>query len=92
MTVSDQVQRGSTAIFSRTLLPSGRGAVLAMQVREQEYQWKRERPDKHSNPRPGFETASSTLGNSTGGIDRTDKNDQGDEVHDARSNPDFSRI
>jgi hypothetical protein len=72
--------------FSRTLSPSGSGAILAMQVREQEYQWKRERPDNHGNPRPGFEAASSPLGNSTGRIDRTDKNDQGDGVHDAGSN------
>jgi hypothetical protein len=26
------------------------------------------------------------LGNSTGRIDRSDKNDQGDDIHDGRSN------
>jgi hypothetical protein len=60
--------------------------VLAVQVPEQEHQWKRERPDKRSNPSPDFEAASSTLSNSTGKIYRTDKSDQGYSVHDARSN------
>jgi hypothetical protein len=60
--------------------------VAAMQVREQEHQRKRQRPDKRSNPRPDFEAASTTLCYSTGKIDRTDKHDQGDGVHDARSN------
>jgi hypothetical protein len=50
-------------------------AVLAVQVREYEHQWKRERPDKRSNPRPHFETASSTLSNSTGKKDRNEKTD-----------------
>jgi hypothetical protein len=44
-------------------------AVVAMQVREQEHQRQRERPDKRSNPRPDFEASSPTLGNSTGKID-----------------------
>jgi hypothetical protein len=61
-------------------------AVLAAQVREQEHQRKRERPDKRSNPRLDLEAASSTLSNSTGKIDRNDKSDQGDDVHDASSN------
>jgi hypothetical protein len=55
--------------------PLGMVAVLAVQVREQEHQWKRERPDNRSNPCPNFEAASSTLGNSTGKIDRNDKAD-----------------
>jgi hypothetical protein len=61
-------------------------AVLAAQVREQEHQRKRERPDKRSNPRLDLEAASSTLSNSTGKIDRNDKSDPGDDVHDASSN------
>ena len=55
--------------------PLGMVAVLAVQVREQEHQWKRQRPDNRSNPCPNFEAASSTLGNSTGKIDRNDKTD-----------------
>src|SRR5674536_8344 len=47
----------------------GMVAVLAAQVREQEHQRKRERPDKRSNPRTDLEAASSTLSNSTGNID-----------------------
>ena len=43
-------------------------AILAMQVREQEHQRKRERPDNCSNPRPDFERASPTLSNSTGKV------------------------
>jgi hypothetical protein len=66
--------------------PSGMVAVLAMQVREQEYQWKRQRPDKRSNPGPGSEAASSMLSNSTGKIDRTDQRGNKIAVHDARSN------
>ncbi|MGA6939162.1 MAG: hypothetical protein WB041_27850, partial [Pseudolabrys sp.] len=50
----------------------GTVAVLAMQVWEQEHHWKRERPDKRSNPRPDFEGASATLSNSTSKVDRTD--------------------
>ncbi|MGA8387043.1 MAG: hypothetical protein WB769_03815, partial [Pseudolabrys sp.] len=50
----------------------GTVAILAMQVREQEHQRKRERPDNCSNPRPDFERASPTLSNSTGKVDRTD--------------------
>jgi hypothetical protein len=75
-------------------------AVLAVQVREKEHQGKRERPDNKSNPRPDFEAASSTLGDSTGDIgepnrnlDQPDRNDHqqcdGEDnagVHDARSN------
>jgi hypothetical protein len=44
--------------------------VLALQVREQEQWRQRERPDKGGNPRPVFEAASATLGNSTGKIER----------------------
>jgi hypothetical protein len=44
--------------------------VLAVKTREQEQQWKRERPDSRGDPCPIFEAASSTLGNSTGKIDR----------------------
>jgi hypothetical protein len=51
-------------------------AVVAVQVREQEHQWKRERSDNRSNPRPDFEAASSTLGNSAGKIHRTDRSDR----------------
>jgi hypothetical protein len=61
-------------------------AVVAMQVREQEHQRQRQRPDKRGNPRPDFEAASPTLGNSTGKIDRNDESDQGNDVHEARSN------
>ena len=41
-------------------------AVLAVQVPEQEHQWKRERPEDHGSPCPDYEAASSPLGNSTG--------------------------
>jgi hypothetical protein len=51
-------------------------AVVAVQVREQEHQWKRERSDNRSNPRPDFEAASSTLANSARKIHRTDRSDR----------------
>jgi hypothetical protein len=38
-------------------------AVLAVQVPEQEHQWKRERPEDHGSPCPDYEVASSPLGN-----------------------------
>jgi hypothetical protein len=61
-------------------------AVLATQVRQQEQQWKRQRPDKNpGNPCPVLEAASATLGSSAGKINRTDNSDQGNGVHDARS-------
>ena len=63
----------------------GMVAVLAVQVWEQEHQRKRERTDKHGNPCPHFEAAASALGNSTGRIDRSDKNGQGNGIHDGRS-------
>ena len=47
-------------------------AILAVQVREQEHQWKRKRPNNRSNPRPDFEGASSTVSKSAGKIDRAD--------------------
>src|SRR5262245_639971 len=47
--------------------------ILAVQVREQEHQWKCKRSNNCSNPRPDFEGASSTLGNPAGKIDTTDK-------------------
>src|ERR1700719_3424395 len=50
-------------------------AVLAVQVREQEHQLKRQRPDKRSNPHPDYESASSTLSNSPGKIHRIDEAD-----------------
>jgi len=50
-------------------------AVPAMQVREQEYQWERQRPDHRGNPRPDYEAAPSALGNSTGNINRNDRSD-----------------
>ena len=51
-------------------------AVLAVQVPEQEHQWKRERPEDHGSPCPDYEAASSPLGNSTGKIDRGDRSDR----------------
>src|SRR5258708_12569162 len=69
--------------------PLGVVTVPAAQVWEQEQQGKRERPDKRSNPRPDLKVAPSTLGHSAGNIhrsDRSDKSDQGNSVHDARSN------
>ncbi|MGA7065720.1 MAG: hypothetical protein WB048_05240, partial [Pseudolabrys sp.] len=59
-----------TSLQGNTAL--GAVAVLAMQVRKQEHNWKRERPDKRSNPRPDFDRASATLSNSTSKVDRTD--------------------
>src|SRR5258706_10540728 len=51
-------------------------AVPIVQVRQQEQQWKCQRPDKNpGNPRPVFEAASSTLRNSTGKINRADRSD-----------------
>jgi hypothetical protein len=67
----------------------GMADVLTAQVREQEHQRKRKRTDKHGNPCPHFEAAASALGNSTGRIDRSDKNAQGGQgngIHDGRSN------
>jgi hypothetical protein len=40
--------------------------VAAAQVRKQEQQWKRKRPDDRGNPCPDREAASATLGNSAG--------------------------
>src|SRR5258708_19517522 len=52
-------------------------AVPIVQVRQQKQQWKCQRPDKNpGNPRPVFEPASSTLRNSTGKINRTDRSDR----------------
>src|ERR1700694_3393294 len=52
-------------------------AVLAVQVRQQEQQWNRQRPENNpGNPCPAFEAASSTLGNSTGNINRADRSDR----------------
>src|SRR6266702_5040965 len=65
---------------------SGVVTALAVQVRKQEHQRKRERPDKGGNPRPAFEAASATLGNSSGKIHRSNKSDESDGVHDAGSN------
>jgi hypothetical protein len=48
-------------------------AILAVHSREQEHQWERERTEKRRNPCPAFDTASTTLGNSAGKIDRTNK-------------------
>src|ERR1700733_4857130 len=48
-------------------------AVPAVQIREQQHQRKRQRPDKRGNPRPDFEAASPSLGNSAGKKDRNDK-------------------
>jgi hypothetical protein len=65
--------------------------LLAMQVREQEQQGKRQRPDNCGNPRPDYEMASSTLSNSTGKKHRTDPTDYQQcehnvlVAHDARS-------
>src|SRR5262245_54605059 len=50
-------------------------AVLTVQVREQEYEWKCEWPDNRSNPSPNFKAASATLCNSTSQIDRAARND-----------------
>src|ERR1700752_3811275 len=48
-----------------------------MQVRQQEQQWKRQRPDQNpGDPRPGFEAASATLGNPPGKVNRPDQNDR----------------
>jgi hypothetical protein len=44
--------------------------VRAVRAWEQEHQWKRERPNSRGDPCPIFEAASSTLGNSTGEINR----------------------
>jgi hypothetical protein len=58
---------------------------LGMQVRKQEHQRKRKRPEDRRSPRPGGEAASSTFGNSTDQKNRSDKSNQGDGIHDARS-------
>jgi len=70
-------------------------AVPAVQIREQQHQRKRQRPDKRGNPRPDFEAAASTLGHAAGKNDRNDrndKNDQRDGIHDARSHAALRRI
>src|SRR5258708_33826209 len=63
---------------------SGVVAVL-VQVREQEHSGKRERADNGGNPCPAFEAASTTLGKSARKVHRSDKSDQGDDVHDERA-------
>jgi hypothetical protein len=45
-------------------------AVLALQVRKQEYQRQRQRPDDRGDPRPVPEAAPSSLGQPAGQIDR----------------------
>ena len=64
----------------------GSAAVLSVQVREHEDQRKRERPDEGGDPCPDFKTASAAYRQSAGQIDRGDKSNQGDGVHDVRSN------
>jgi hypothetical protein len=60
-----------SGFFQRGAL--GTLTILAVQVREQEHQWKRKRSNNRSNPRPDFEGTSSTLSNPAGKIDTTDK-------------------
>ena len=62
--------------------------VLAVQVRKQEQQRKRERPDDRSNPRPDFDAAPSALSIVSGEIDRNDRTDHQQSeghIHDASS-------
>ena len=77
----NDVRKGGGASCAWVTL--GAAVALAVQVRKQEHQRKRERPDEGGNPHPAFKASPATLGYSAGKIHRSNKSDG---VHDAGSN------